>query len=84
MILEMTFLCVEIKLDFNDSYIKRDVLLWINNLMINKSERFDSYETLEAYIRNNMINDITRFISCNRKDMEKIYNHYKETNNNVS
>ena len=67
-----------IKLDFNDSYIKRDVLLWVNNLMINKSKRFDSYETLEAYIRNNMINDITRFISCNRKELKDIFNHYQK------
>ncbi len=78
MILEMTFLCVEIKLDFNDSYIKRDILLWVNNIMINKGDRFDSYEVLEAYIRNNMINDITKFISCNKKELNDIFNSYQE------
>ena len=69
---------MKIKLDFNDSYIKRDILLWVNNIMINKGEKFDSYEVLEAYIRNNMINDITKFISCNKKVLNDIFNSYQE------
>tara|TARA_B100001287_G_C22660852_1_gene520280 strand:+ start:1273 stop:1488 length:216 start_codon:yes stop_codon:yes gene_type:complete len=69
---------METKLNFNDSYIKRDVLLWVNNLMINKSENFESYEVLEAYVRNNMINNITRFIACNKKELNDIFNHYQE------
>ncbi len=46
--------------------------------MINKGEKFDSYEVLEAYIRNNMINDITKFISCNKKELNDIFNSYQE------
>ena len=69
-------------MDFNDDYIKRDILLWVNNIMINKGDRFDSYETLEAYIRNSMTNDITRFISCNKEELNNIFCHYRKSNLN--
>lgn len=52
--------------------------------MVNNPNDFSSYENLEGHIRNHMINQTTKFISCNRKDMEKIYNHYKGVNNNAS
>ena len=70
-------------MEFDDSLIKREITLWIHNLMVNNPNNFSSYENLEGHIRNHMINQTTKFISCNRKDMESIYNHYKKANNNV-
>lgn len=52
--------------------------------MINRPDEFSSYENLEAHIRNHMINETTKFISCNRKELEEIYNHYKEHLKDVS
>lgn len=78
----ISFSWAKTKLNFDDKYIKRDILLWVNNIMINRSENFESYEALEAYIRNNMINDITRFISCNKKEINNIFCHYKKEETN--
>lgn len=71
-------------LEFNSSSMKSEITLWIHNIMINRPTEFSSYENLEAHIRNHMINETTKFISCNRKELEGIYNHHKEQLKNVS
>lgn len=71
-------------MDFDSSLIKREITLWIHNIMINRPTEYTSYEHLEAHIRNHMINETTKFISCNRKELEEIYNHHKEHLKDVS
>ena len=52
--------------------------MWVHNTMINGNNEFNSYESLEAYIRNHMSNETTRFITCNRSELSSIFNHYKK------
>jgi len=71
-------------LEFNSSSMKSEIIMWIHNIMINRPTEFSSYENLEAHIRNHMINETTKFISCNQKELESIYKHYKEILKNAS
>lgn len=64
-------------MQFSNSTIKSETILWIHNLMINRKNEFINYEFLEGYIRNHMINEITSFLSCNKKELLDIYNHYQ-------
>ena len=65
-------------MNFESETIKSQIVMWVHNTMINGNNEFNSYESLEAYIRNHMSNETTRFITCNRSELSSIFNHYKK------
>lgn len=71
-------------MDFNGPPVKNTVIMWFHDLMINRPEEFESYDKLEAHVRNHMLNETTKFFSCNKKELNNIFNHYKRGIKDVS
>ena len=71
-------------MDFNGPPVKNTVIMWFHDLMINRPEEFATYDKLEAYVRNHMLNETTKFFSCNKKELNNIFDHYKKGIRDVS
>ena len=71
-------------MDFDKPPVKNAIIMLLHNLMVNRPEEFLTYESLEAYVRNHMINETTKFFACNRNELENIYKNYKKGLKDVS
>lgn len=70
-------------MNFDEEPLNEMITSWIQDLSKLRKDEFRSYDNLEAYVRNHLLNETTKFFSCNKKQLETIFNQNKKDNLNV-